>query len=136
MRKNNNAKIGAFGIILDKNKRVLLCHRRDYDKWNLPGGGVKNSESPWEGVKREVKEETGFNIKVIKISNIYFKPKEREIVFCFICKIKSGKIKLTNEADEIKYFDFKKIPKNTVKNHIQRIKDALKKNKTVMKIQR
>ena len=29
--------IGIFGIIFDEQKRVLLCHRRDYDLWNLPG---------------------------------------------------------------------------------------------------
>jgi len=121
-------KFGAFGIIFDKKKRVLLCHRRDMDLWNLPGGGLKKKESPCEGVKREVKEETGLNIEIIKTSNIYFKPKEQEIVFCFVCKIKSGKIKINKEADEIKYFDFKKLPKNTAKSHIQRIKDAFKKS--------
>ncbi|MFH1129348.1 MAG: NUDIX domain-containing protein [Patescibacteria group bacterium] len=127
-------KIGAFGIILDKNKRVLLCHRRDYDKWNLPGGGVKNSESPWDGVRREVKEETGLNVEIIRISNIYFKPKEREIIFVFLCKVKDGKLKLNDEADAIRYFDFKKIPQNTVRRHVERIRDALK-GKFTMKIQ-
>lgn len=118
-------KFGGFGIIFDKKKRILLCHRRDMDLWNLPGGGLKKKESPWEGVKREVKEETGLNVEIIRISNIYFKPKEKEIVFCFICKIKNGKTRLNKEADEIKYFEFKKLPKNTARSHIQRIKDAL-----------
>ncbi len=26
--------------------RVLLCHRRDFDLWNLPGGRVEAGESP------------------------------------------------------------------------------------------
>ena len=119
-------KFGVFGIIFDKKKRVLLCHRRDMDLWNLPGGGLKNKESLCEGVRREVKEETGLSVGIVRMSNIYFKPKEKEIVFCFICRIKSGKIKINKEADEIKYFDFKKLPKNIVKNHTQRIKDAAK----------
>lgn len=51
--------IGAFAIILDEQSRVLLCHRRDFDVWNLPGGGVENGELPTEAVIREVREETG-----------------------------------------------------------------------------
>jgi len=35
--------IGAFAIIFDDAGRVLLCHRRDIDVWNLPGGGVESS---------------------------------------------------------------------------------------------
>jgi len=118
-------KFGVFGIIFDKKKRVLLCHRRDMDLWNLPGGGLEKEESLWDGLRREIEEETGLNIQIIKISKIYFKPKEKEIVFCFICKIKGGKTKINKEADEIKYFEFKKLPKNTARSHIQRIKDAL-----------
>ena len=48
--------IGVFAIILDTNKKILLCHRRDYDLWNLPGGGLEDFESPTNAVKREVKE--------------------------------------------------------------------------------
>ena len=118
-------KFGVLGIIFDKKKRVLLCHRRDMNLWNLPGGALKEKESQWKGVKREVKEETGLNVEIIRISNIYFKPREKEIVFCFICEIKSGKIKINKEADKIEYFEFKKLPKNTARSHIQRIKDAL-----------
>jgi 8-oxo-dGTP pyrophosphatase MutT (NUDIX family) len=36
-----------------------LCHRRDLDLWNLPGGGVQSGELPTEAVIRETQEETG-----------------------------------------------------------------------------
>ena len=49
--------IGAFAVILDKERGVLFCHRRDRDLWNLPGGKLETNEAPWEGVVREVKEE-------------------------------------------------------------------------------
>jgi ADP-ribose pyrophosphatase YjhB (NUDIX family) len=119
-------KFGVFGLIFDEKKRVLLCHRRDMDLWNLPGGGLNKNELPCEGVKREVKEETGLNVEIAQLSNVYFKPKEKETVFCFICKIKSGKTKINEEADKIKYFEFKNLPLNTAKSHIRRINDVLK----------
>ena len=45
--------IGVFGIITDERDRVLLCHRRDFDLWNLPGGRVEAGESPWSALVRE-----------------------------------------------------------------------------------
>jgi 8-oxo-dGTP pyrophosphatase MutT (NUDIX family) len=44
--------IGAFAVILDKERQVLWCHRRDQDLWNLPGGRVRAFEAPWEGLVR------------------------------------------------------------------------------------
>lgn len=40
--------ITRFAIIFDKRNKIILCHRRDYDLWNLPGGGLKEGESPWQ----------------------------------------------------------------------------------------
>lgn len=42
--------LGAFAVIFDPQGRVLLCHRRDMDMWNLPGGGVESGELPDEAV--------------------------------------------------------------------------------------
>lgn len=130
-------KIGVFGIIKDSKNRVLLCLRNDYDVWNLPGGGLENGETPWQGVIREVKEETGFNVGIVRLIGIYSKPNKNEIIFCFECKIKNGKLTLNDEARDIKYFSIKNIPKNTIKKHIERIKDFYKKEKDViLKIQK
>lgn len=38
--------IGAFAIIFDERSRVLLCHRQDFELWNLPGGDVESGEVP------------------------------------------------------------------------------------------
>lgn len=128
--------IGVFGVVFDDKQRVLLCHRKDYGLWNLPGGALEKEEAPWEGVKREVKEETGLDVEVSKITGIYFKPKENNLVLVFLCKVKSGEVRLNDEADAIEYFDLKKLPANIVRKHIERIEDAFNsKKKMVMKIQ-
>ena len=128
--------IGVFAIIFDNKNRVLLCHRRDYDLWNLPGGRLENNEAPWEGVKREVKEETGFVVCVKRMTGIYSKLKKNDIVLQFECKIIGGKMKINNEADKIEYFAFDDIPYNTPSKQIERIKDVLDNpNKFYMKKQ-
>lgn len=128
--------IGVFGIIFDEQKRVLLCHRCDYDLWNLPGGTMENNESPWDGLKREVKEETGLEIEISKLTGIYSKPDKNEVVFSFICKKIGGKIELNDEADRIEFFEIDKIPPNTSLKQVERIKDAITNDeKAIFKIQ-
>lgn len=128
--------IGVFGIIFDSKERVLLCHRRDYDLWNLPGGGLESRESPWDGVKREVREETGLYVKVLKLTGVYSKPAKNEIVFAFLCKKVKGKITLNEEADKIDYFEVINLPSNTVPKQVERIEDAVKNSGfTVCKVQ-
>ena len=119
----NKFTIGVFGIIVDKNKRVLACHRRDYDLWNLPGGALEKSEAPLKGVIREIKEETGLKAEIINLIGVYNNPEKDNIVFSFECRIINGKITLTDEADKVKYLSLKDLPKNTVPKQVERIKD-------------
>jgi len=125
-------RIGAFGIIFDEKKRVLLVHRRDYDLWNLPGGTTEDRESPIDTVKREVNEETGFNVEVLKLLGVYSKADRNNIVFSFLCKVISGKITLNDEADRIEFFEVDELPANTVPKQVERIKDALLNPKEVI----
>lgn len=115
--------IGVFGIIIDDEDRVLLCHRRDFDLWNLPGGGVEEGESPWDALVREIEEETGLKAAPAHLSGVYSKPDRNEVVFSFYCRITGGAIRLTNEADRIEYFPLDRIPGNTVPKQVERIED-------------
>ena len=129
-------KIGVFGIIRNEKNQVLLCLRNDYDLWNLPGGGLEKGEAPWEGVIREIKEETGFDTEIIKLIGVYSKKEKNEIVFSFECKIIGGELTLNEEAKDVKYFSLKEIPENMVKKQVERINDLFEnENKIFLKIQ-
>ena len=118
--------IGAFAVIFNDKNEILLCHRTDRDMWNLPGGGVENGEAPWEAVVREVKEETGLDVRPTKLLGIYPKPGKGDIVINFLCEVAGGTITLNPEADQIKYFPSRHLPQNLIKKQIERIADALK----------
>ena len=120
-----NFTIGVFAIIFDEQKRVLLCHRRDHDLWNLPGGGLSLNEAPWEGVIREVKEETGLDVRVVRLAGIYSKKNSTDIALSFLCQVVGGEMTLTDEADRIEYFSSEDMPKNTSPKQVERIKDIL-----------
>jgi len=131
-------KAGVFALIFDDQGHILLCHRRDNDIWNFPGGRIEAGEAPWEAVVRETKEEVCLDIEVDYLLGVYYKPDANEISFAFICNVLSGKECLTDEADQIEYFNVQKLPKNISPKQVERIKDAVNKkdSKTLFKIQR
>lgn len=117
-------KLAASAILL-KGDEVLLCHRRDFDLWNLPGGGVEEGENPWDATVRETREETGLLVRPTRLVGIYAKPQKNELVFSYLCKIKGGKVGLSDEADQVAYFSIHNLPKNMPPKQRERILDAL-----------
>lgn len=117
--------IAAFAVIFDNDGRVLLCHRRDMDAWNLPGGGMEKGELPDDCVRREVREETGLETEVEELLGVYGKPDRNELVFTFLCRITGGELLLTNETDANAYFFPDEMPPNTLLKHAERILDAV-----------
>lgn len=56
----------ATAIILnDTQSEILLIKRRDNGQWFPPGGHVKRGELPYEAVLREVREETGYDARLL-----------------------------------------------------------------------
>jgi 8-oxo-dGTP pyrophosphatase MutT (NUDIX family) len=60
----------AFAILC-RRKCVLLVKPRDGRHWQLPGGGIKASETPWVAVLREVQEETGLEARLLGLAGMY-----------------------------------------------------------------
>jgi 8-oxo-dGTP diphosphatase len=117
--------IGAFAVIFDDDGQVLLCHRRDMDAWNLPGGGLEPGELPDECVIREVHEETGLVVVVDRLVGVYNKKGRSDLVFAFVCRITGGRLCETDESDACAYFDPEMLPSNMLFMHIERIWDAV-----------
>ncbi len=57
------ANLAAGVVVLDEHDRVLLVgqHRYALDAWSweIPEGGVSDAEAPLDGIRRELREETG-----------------------------------------------------------------------------
>tara|TARA_R110002020_G_scaffold187119_3_gene385253 strand:+ start:3217 stop:3621 length:405 start_codon:yes stop_codon:yes gene_type:complete len=116
--------LGAFAVILDDASRVLLCHRTDFDAWNLPGGKVERLEAPWKAAQREVLEEVGLVVRIDYLIGVYSVPEQETVALTFLCTRTGGTIRISNEADDIRYFHKNDLPANTLPRHVERIDDA------------
>ncbi len=117
--------VGMFAIIFDGQGRVLLCHRRDHDLWNLPGGGLEAGETPWQGVIREAQEETGLTVEVDRLAGVYSKPEVGQLILSFVCTVVGGRKVCTAEADRVEFLEPRSLPRNTIPKQAERIRDAL-----------
>ncbi len=65
--------VPAIGAIILRGEEILLIKRGnepDKGKWSVPGGSVEFGETLTEGVKREVREETGLEIQVGDLAGV------------------------------------------------------------------
>ena len=58
-------------ILFNKDHQVLLEERSDDGYFDFPGGGLDENESPLEGAKRELLEETGLIADELELFKIY-----------------------------------------------------------------
>lgn len=65
-------KLDIRGVVFDDRDRVLLVRERlDDDRWTLPGGWVDVNEAPSVAVCREVREETGFEVRARRLLAVW-----------------------------------------------------------------
>lgn len=58
--------IGSAAICVNEKTEVLMVRARDSDLWAVPSGGLEIGETPEVCCIREVKEETGYDIEIIR----------------------------------------------------------------------
>ena len=78
--QNIRKKVGKDKIILNftcgilsQSGKILLQKRADKGTWGLPGGALELGESALEALVREFYEETGVEVRVEKLLNVYTK---------------------------------------------------------------
>ncbi|MER6297606.1 NUDIX hydrolase [Streptomyces althioticus] len=59
-------RVAAYAVVV-RDGQLLLARARDDDgrpEWVLPGGGMEHGEDPYDTVRRELEEETGYLVEV------------------------------------------------------------------------
>ncbi|WP_419881365.1 NUDIX hydrolase [Peribacillus sp. B-H-3] len=104
MTQNNIVLVVSTSIINNNNDVLLIKENRlsEKNKWNFPSGRIEQGEDITLAACREVKEETGYDIRMTHTTGIYnfvSSTNHQVILFHFIGVIAGGSLKL--EEDEI-----------------------------------
>lgn len=85
----------------------------DFESWHLPKGTLKSDETLEGGALREIKEETGLEIKTIKylgaLRHVYFEDNPGwdvdRVIHYFLCRfLKGNSSQMDNEHDELEWY--------------------------------
>jgi len=105
-------RVAVAAIILDEEGQLLLCEHsyRGYYPWGIPGGDLKAGEKPEDGVQREVREETGFEVEVLRPLVLYSASEYPHISLVFHCRILSGEFRPNLEITSLHFFAPNELP--------------------------
>lgn len=111
-------KIDVRGACFDAEGRILLVREvLDEGRWTLPGGWADVNATPAENVVREVREESGFEVRVIKCAAVWDRTRQghRPAFFSaaklfYICHIVGGAAAASLETSEVALFAEASLP--------------------------
>ncbi|MBT2687223.1 NUDIX domain-containing protein [Bacillus sp. ISL-47] len=101
MTQNGIVLVASVAILMDS--KVLMIKENKplaLNKWNFPSGRIERGEDILTAACREVKEETGFEVKLTQSTGVYHfisSTNHQVILFHFIAEIIGGSLKLEEE---------------------------------------
>lgn len=98
-------QVFAAAVIFDRNGGLLLV-KLTYQRihpWGLPGGSLEYGETPEQGVRREVREETGWQIEIERLLFVKTWTPDRVGLY-YVCRIADGDFHPSDEVSEFGYF--------------------------------
>lgn len=106
--------VRAFVI---RDGRVLLVKEISDGKWSLPGGWADIGSTPGENAVKEVKEESGLDVRPVRLLAVWDRdrhphpPHANYIYKIFIlCEIVGGELQTSVETSEVGFFALDELP--------------------------
>ena len=114
-----NSAPTANGLVVDERGRVLLARRAvdpDRGKWDILGGFLEEGEHPLEGVRRELREETGLEVEPTEFLcatiDRYGGGDDARLTLnlTWVARVVGGDAAPADDVDELRWFDPDELP--------------------------
>jgi len=106
-------KVAVGAIIRDERDHIVLVRRAiepGYGKWVFPGGYVDRGEQVEAAAIREAREETGLDIRIDRLVNIYSYPGRAPIIIVYAATMIGGCLACDDEGLEAGFFAPEALP--------------------------
>lgn len=116
-----------------KDGKILLVQESTDKCWAMPGGWADVGNTPSEVAIRETKEESGFDVKPVKVIGVFDANRAggrleffHAFKIIFLCELIGGKATPSDETLDVQFFDFNNLPalslNRTNEKHLNEIK--------------
>jgi 8-oxo-dGTP diphosphatase len=106
----------AVGLLIEADRRLLLV-RRNQDpqqgKWSIPAGFMDGGEDPLRAAQREALEETGLEVHVTGLQDIYPRGDDgggADMLIVYRATVTGGELRPGDDASEAGYFAADSLP--------------------------
>lgn len=125
--------IPAAGAIIARDHQVLMVQRAAPPKigwWCLPAGFMEWDEHPSDTAIREILEETGLEVELQSLFEIYSgndDPRMNAVLILYKAAEIGGELRASDDAQDVRFFDFDELPeKIAFESHIRALEDYRK----------
>jgi ADP-ribose pyrophosphatase YjhB (NUDIX family) len=110
-------KVDVRAAVFRDGGEVLLIKEPDDGGWSLPGGWADVGESPSEAAVREVREESGYRVRAVRLISAYDRDRQGHpsipyhvYKLVFLCEILDDQPARDTEADGVGFFGENELP--------------------------
>jgi 8-oxo-dGTP diphosphatase len=113
--------VGVGGVVI-ADGRTLLIRRGNAPlegQWSIPGGMLELGESIIEGVRRELAEETGIEVRVLELIEVFERvipgdggrTRYHFVILDYLCEVVSGEAKAASDVTDVAWASEKELEK-------------------------
>ncbi len=110
-------KVDVRGAVFRDGRILMVREAADAGRWTLPGGWADVNLTPAENVVKEVREESGFEVRVRKLAAVWDRTRQghtpqlfHAYKLFFICEIIGGAAATSAETTEVAFFTEAEVP--------------------------
>jgi len=115
-------KVDVRGVVFRDDGLLFVKELSDGGRWTLPGGWADVNDSPAEAVVREIREESGFETRAVKLLAVYDRSRHPHVPphpysvykLFFRCEITGGAASVSPETGGAAFFRENDIPELSI----------------------
>lgn len=124
-------KVGVGVFVLNAAGEVLLVRRvmnPERGKWSIPAGFLDQGEDPQTTAVREAREETGLDVAITGLIDVYHNPPQAggaSIFVLYRAEARGGTLRAGDDADAVGFFALDDLPElafNSTQDMIRRLR--------------
>ncbi len=105
--------VGIGGVIIDQGRTLLIRRGNEplLGEWSIPGGTLEIGESLQEGVVRELLEETGIEVRVLELIEVFDRiypemkrrPRFHFVIVDYLCERLAGEPRAGSDVTDVAF---------------------------------